>query len=598
MSDDTIEYDVQGSNDSEIRSRSRLHKRTGRELTRKRSRDESLWKKNKRKRLRQSGQAYIDSRAKQQPAKVVKTCKSDHTICRNQCAKHFDDEQRQIIHNVHWSLNDLGKRHFYSSTTSMSAKSRVRRAANPNHKKNTYTYCFKKSGQKIRVCKEFYLFTLNISEKRVRNYHSTKNEMTGVPSDYRRGKTPSNAIDKSVKDKVREHISSIPRVESHYCRRESNKEYVAGNLSIQLCYEKYVAKCVEENLPKVKLSMYTSIFNNEFNIEFHALKKDRCDICESFKHLHDIATAEQKTKYKSHIESREATKQERTSDRENKDQCVICFDLQNVFALPNAEVSNFFYKRKLSVYNLTAHCSLTKQSYGAVWTENMSGRSGNDIASALVAILHKIVQDNPLVTELVLWSDSCVPQNKNSLMSSALILFMQDHPTIKVIVQKFCEPGHSDIQEIDNIHSQIESGMQNCEIYSPVGLLRVLRTLPRRKPMTVLQLKKNDMKDYQATSKGYKFATIPYTKVKTILYLAEQPYKIQYKKKFSTGDWIKEDIRFDKKTRKSKKMNDGKELNVGEWNFSKPKLLKIEKNVLSKEKKRFEIYVAIYAFTR
>ena len=155
MSDDTIEYDVQGSNDSEIRSRSRLHKRTGRELTRKRSRDESLWKKNKRKRLRQSGQAYIDSRAKQQPAKVVKTCKSDHTICRNQCAKHFDDEQRQIIHNVHWSLNDLGKRHFYSSTTSMSAKSRVRRAANPNHKKTLIHTVSKNLDRKSGYAKSF-----------------------------------------------------------------------------------------------------------------------------------------------------------------------------------------------------------------------------------------------------------------------------------------------------------------------------------------------------------------------------------------------------------------------------------------------------------
>ena len=203
----------------------------------------------------------------------------------------------------------------------------------------------------------------------------------------------------------------------------------------------------------------------------------------------------------------------------------------------------------------------------------MSGRSGNDIASALVAILHKIVQDNPLVTELVLWSDSCVPQNKNSLMSSALILFMQDHPTIKVIVQKFCEPGHSDIQEIDNIHSQIESGMQNCEIYSPVGLLRVLRTLPRRKPMTVLQLKKNDMKDYQATSKGYKicYYTLHQSK-KQFCILLNNLTKFSTRKKFSTGDWIKEDIRFDKKKLGSqRKMNDGKELNVGEWNFSKPK---------------------------
>ena len=66
---------------------------------------------------------------------------------------------------------------------------------------------------------------------------------------------------------------------------------------------------------------------------------------------------------------------------------VICFDLQNVYSLPKAEVSNFFYRRKLNVYNMTAHTSTDKQGYGALWTEGQSGRSANDIASLVVEIL-------------------------------------------------------------------------------------------------------------------------------------------------------------------------------------------------------------------
>ena len=56
---------------------------------------------------------------------------------------------------------------------------------------------------------------------------------------------------------------------------------------------------------------------------------------------------------------------------------------------------------------------------------------------------------------MILWFDSCVPQNRNSYMSM-LREFIVKNPNIDVLQQKFCEPGHSSIQEIDNVHSQIE----------------------------------------------------------------------------------------------------------------------------------------------
>lgn len=55
----------------------------------------------------------------------------------------------------------------------------------------------------------------------------------------------------------------------------------------------------------------------------------------------------------------------------------------------------------------------------------LSGRSGNDIASGLVRTLENIIQDNRSVTEITLWSDSCVPQNRNKVMAAAAISWMQ-----------------------------------------------------------------------------------------------------------------------------------------------------------------------------
>lgn len=112
---------------------------------------------------------------------------------------------------------------------------------------------------------------------------------------------------------------------------------------------------------------------------------------------------------------------------------------------------------------MTAHSSLTKKGYCAVWTEAMSGRGGNDMASAIVKILERAVQDHPEVTEIVTWSDSCVPQNRNSIMSFAIVEFLSRNTKIRKITMKYSTPGHSAVQEVDNMHSNIEKAMASSE---------------------------------------------------------------------------------------------------------------------------------------
>ena len=153
------------------------------------------------------------------------------------------------------------------------------------------------------------------------------------------------------------------------------------------------------------------------------------------------------------------TKTERDKDRKDKSKFTVCFDLQNVLALPTADVSNFFYRRKLNVYHnvMTAHCSGDKRGYGALWHEGQNGRSGNDIASSVMKLLEAIVEansDDPRIKHINLWSDSCVPQNR--FFATAVKVFLKNDPQVLTIEHKFCEPGHSTIQEVDNLHSQIE----------------------------------------------------------------------------------------------------------------------------------------------
>jgi len=75
-------------------------------------------------------------------------------------------------------------------------------------------------------------------------------------------------------------------------------------------------------------------------------------------------------------------------------------------------------------------------------------------------ILGHTLTDNPALTDITLWSDSCVPQNRNKIMATALMLFLKTS-SLESITQKFCEPGHSEVQEVDNLHSQIDRVIQH-----------------------------------------------------------------------------------------------------------------------------------------
>jgi len=148
-----------------------------------------------------------------------------------------------------------------------------------------------------------------------------------------------------------------------------------------------------------------------------------------------------------------------------------------------------------------------------LWHEGQAGRGGNDIASAVVEMLNKVVQQEP-VTELILWADSCVPQNRNSMMSVALLKFLTQQTQLNKLMQKFCEPGNSSIQEVDNLHSQIERSLRYTEVFSPLGVMRLMLSVNRRKPLNVTHMIPSHFLQFGSVAKSMKFGLIPYSKIK------------------------------------------------------------------------------------
>lgn len=137
---------------------------------------------------------------------------------------------------------------------------------------------------------------------------------------------------------------------------------------------------------------------------------------------------------------------------------------------------------------------------------------------------------------LVLWSDSCVPQNRNSLMSAAISIFINEHPNINSITMKFSTPGHSCNQEIDSVHSCIERVLKKTEYYSPLSLLRILLKVNSKKPYKIMQLKEVDFKDYKVCASLYNYKAIPFCQVVALNFTKSQ-FELGYKTTHAMKNW-------------------------------------------------------------
>jgi hypothetical protein len=204
--------------------------------------------------------------------------------------------------------------------------------------------------------------------------------------------------------------------------------------------------------------------------------------------------------YQKHIAEKNFAREEKRNDcermKEDKTLSMLCFDLQSVIPCPQSSISVFYYKKKLAIYNLTVCEVKDMEGHCLLWHEGIAGRTGNVIASALVTALEKIAQDRPNVKH-ILWSDSCVAQNKNSHMSSALLNFLKENLQVTTIKQKFQEPGHSCVQQVDNVHSVLDKRLKGQELHSFLSVTRAIIKAKQRKPYKIIQLQRKNFKNFK-----------------------------------------------------------------------------------------------------
>ena len=365
LTDEQIEKDVKSCANDLL---DKVEKAT-KKLYRKRSINKNDWVVTKRKKAHKQGKEHTNGKGKVIAAKKIVSTKDCQNKCKFNCALKIDKETQEKI------LGDFIKHAFISQASICSSV-----PGESKRKKSSYSYFLLKEKDSYRLCKNFYLSILAVSQKMVYNVHDKKDKVIGILKADGRGKHKKHHRHHRVTEEQREeviaHINSFPVVDSHYCRAKTNKKYLEAGLMIEKMYDLYKQTYEKEKNTYVKSSYYRYIFNTSFNINFHVPKTDRCEKCEEvrIKKTEKIPmTDEEKQQHEKLLAEKIAMQEEKKKDKLlNNTKCLlVVFDLENVITLPKAEVGSFFYKRKLTLYNLTAMTS-SKQGYCAIWTENSS----------------------------------------------------------------------------------------------------------------------------------------------------------------------------------------------------------------------------------
>ena len=400
------------------------------------------------------------------------------------------------------------------------------------------------AGSRHRVCQSFFLKTLCISSRAVvtavegRTDSGTFGQMDG------RGRhPPGNKTDAEHKRAVLEHIKSFPAVESHYCRKDSQRQYLDSKLTINKMYELYLENCTEkfnDNYQPVSASVYRQIFNEEFNLGFYKPKKDQCSECSKYDLMTSTEKEDHRVELEEHLARNEEAQKAKATDKqracENASFRSITFDLQSVLQVPSSDASLMYYKRKLCCYNFTiyeqaspndAHCYL--------WSEVDGKRGSNEIGSCL---LHYLSSLPDTVEEISMFSDTCGGQNRNQNVAAVLLYAVQSIGHLQVIEQKFLEKGHT-YMECDSMHSAIEFARKNSSVFCVSAWKSIFEVARRKNPYRVHQLNYKDFFDCKALcdqlvknrTKNEAGETVNWLKIK-VLRFEKNSRHIQYKYRY------------------------------------------------------------------
>ena len=350
----------------------------------------------------------------------------------------------------YWQLEDYARQKDFilSNVDRFDVKRQRSWGERKRTKTQSVVYSFKKGSQVVRVCKRFFLKTIDISHDPLITALKGRGEAGPFVGEDRRGKhTPANKASDVAIQRVKTHIESFPQIEFHYTRSDSRRCYLDQKLSINNMYSLYKVECNNEDPPValVGAMTYRRVFCNEYNLSLFRPRKDQCSKCSKFKMLEGGEREAFRANYEAHLRRKEAAQTAKAADKvsatEEKDTFVSAtFDLQSVLQIPSSDVSLMYYSRKLCVYNLCFYSSAPpNDAHCYCWSEVEGGRRSNEIGTCVLQWLRQLP---PTVKEVSFYSDTCGGQNRNQNVA-ALLMYVVQKTQVETITHNFLESGHS-----------------------------------------------------------------------------------------------------------------------------------------------------------
>jgi len=437
---------------------------TPRENVRRRTRNPEKWeKKNRKKEAINTGKEFVCSSGNHVKARKMRPA------CPEECLRcdlpKLTEEERLVLFTQFWELRSVEQKWDFISRCVSCIEPSTRSTVPERAKSATRIYRFKVGDRVARVCKTMFLATLGVSHGRVdMAIKKVENRNCISPDERGTHNNRTNRVPLSRMEGVKRHIDSIPRVQSHYDRNKTKREYVENGLSLKEMYRLYVQHCEDtETSPSSIASerQYREIFVTHYNIGSELPKKDLCLLCSKWKNGTDEKRRRLEHEYDEHIRLFRRVTHLKRDDKKDPETCVSCFDLQKVLTLPRSQISVMFYEQKLSLYNLTVFQTAKNIGYCYLWDETVASRGANEISSNLLQ--YSSMKNREGYKKLSYYSDACAGQNRNRMVFTchlyAAIRYEME------VSHRFLETGHS-FSEADSVHGRIETQCTRKEIFS------------------------------------------------------------------------------------------------------------------------------------
>ncbi|XP_030753125.1 uncharacterized protein LOC115880137 [Sitophilus oryzae] len=426
------------------------------------------------------------------------------------CSKKFSENQRAKLFADYWGLGIFQRQRDFLGSCVEKLITNYRRITSAEARNPNRAFYLTKDDDvsKVRVRKTFLISTFGITEQTLQTVIHSKVTGSGIIAQDQRGKHGRHLkIDQEILESVIIHIKGIPRVESHYLRAQTSREFVDGGLSIAELRRHYTAGRRLNNREAANYDTYTHLFNTEFNIGFFAPRKDQRDICEAYKNASNKEKEDLETNYEIHQEEKMLSRNEKAKDKEQAEKegstiVLAVYDLQAVLPVPTRQTSAFFHKSRLNCYNFTISEITKDNNVCFFWHEGLAQRGAIEIGTCVLKFLEEVANDRP-GCDIIFYTDNCGGQQKNRY-TIGMYLYALKNYQINSITHKYLIRGHTQ-NEGDAVHSVIEKSLKKLKksglIYVPEQYVFMIRNAKKKgNSYIVKEMNFNDFIDLKRLS--------------------------------------------------------------------------------------------------